>query len=267
MKPLVLVILVFLMLLSGIFTGCDYITGQLPSTSVIETKPSITRYGRPDPTPEPELTIKILPSMAITSPESYNNTVGFVIATKPDFINAENITEIDDYEKIIPLLLSSLHRTDGYVIVKPEFNMSYAGGFIAALTEHWSSEKLITKIKESGYDVSTLLKKLFESNNSTSRRRMGIPSSIELGYLIDYGQQFIKYFGPDTDGWKNFRAANPKGKAYFSISLPVYDPNTKIVLVYISSAGDWLAASGDICAFKYENGKLEEIARINIWIS
>jgi hypothetical protein len=186
-----------------------------------------------------------------------------IMVTKPILDNSGNLTDTERH--IISLILTEHFNDGGYNIVSPEMNLSYAGGFIAALTEYWSKEIVIRKFKEKGYDVSVLFDELFKINSGN--QTMDIPSSISDGYLIDYKHKFKTYFGPDKDGWENFRATNPKANAYIVISLPVYDPATQVVLVYFSAASGWMEAGGDFRAYKYNGTKLEEIGRANIWIS
>jgi hypothetical protein len=172
-------------------------------------------------------------------------------ASEPEFVT-DNLTEVD--RQIIKLILTSHYEDGGYNIINPEMSLAGATSNLAAV------DYITSYFNERGIDVFSLLVKFYARNWEPVR--MDIPSSISNGYIIDYQNKFNTYLG-----WEEFREANPKVHSYVSISLPVYDPDTNLVLVYLSWSGGLLLASGGLRAYKYDGDTFEEIANLNLWIS
>jgi hypothetical protein len=60
---------------------------------------------------------------------------------------------------------------------------------------------------------------------------------------------------------------NPNVTNITSISIPVIDRKNNIVLIYIGTSHGWENGAGNIIALKYENGTLQELSRVMLWIS
>jgi hypothetical protein len=121
--------------------------------------------------------------------------------------------------------------------------------------------------KKKGYDFDKLLKKLADIN--TESVMLGIESSPENGYIIDYENKFHNYINDEyhyTD-WNRFYSENPEVGAYVSISIPAYDRNTGFVLVKLEFWLGNLSGAGFVNAYKYTSGKLELIDYVLIWVS
>ncbi|HEY97464.1 MAG TPA: hypothetical protein G4O16_04710, partial [Dehalococcoidia bacterium] len=172
-----------------------------------------------------------------------------------------------EYAWLIALILTQELDEGEYHIYSPDMSFGIMGGQAASTSFGGGKEYLIESFREQGVEVGKLFEVLLQRNQAPER--MQIPSSLEDGYLIDYDGYFISYFknDPEMNGWQRLRDENPCAHAFVTISVPAYDPETGIILVYIGWQGDWLFGSGDIYAFEYDGIRLKEIAIINLWIS
>jgi hypothetical protein len=75
-----------------------------------------------------------------------------------------------------------------------------------------------------------LVEKFFEKNKKSSR--LSLKSDRSKGYVIDYDGRFRRYFEKDGGGWEPWYKENPNAHGMTSVSLPVFDENSGIVMVY-----------------------------------
>jgi Leucine-rich repeat (LRR) protein len=149
---------------------------------------------------------------------------------------------LDDYDRLIPLLFTDQHKKGGYFLVNPETSLP---------KDCYSQlDYLQNDFIEQGINVSSMLEALLERN--TQPTMLDIPSSKNEGYVI--GNEKIIDDDPDF-------------QCYITISVPVYDAERNILLVYLGWSGGGLMGSGDIYAFSYTNGKLVELAKVTLWVS
>jgi internalin A len=172
---------------------------------------------------------------------------------------------IEECYKLIPLLFTDEENDGRYYLVNPIMELETQS---ISATGDWSDsiQYLDQQFKAQGLDVSLLLEALIERNQAPVN--LDILSAKEDGYVIDYDGIFESYFinGP-MDGWKKIREDLPDFRCYVSISIPVYDKERSIFLVYLGWMAGGLTGSGDIYAFSYDKGKLINIASAQLWIS
>ena len=106
---------------------------------------------------------------------------------------------------------------------------------------------------------------LFERNQKTVR--LSIPSDVKHGYIIDYDRKYEKYFDKDGGGWRAWHKEKPKAVCNTQVSRPAYDKKSGLVLLYMGNQADALAGAGFVLLYKYENGRLKELGRVEVWIS
>jgi hypothetical protein len=94
-----------------------------------------------------------------------------------------------------------------------------------------------------------------------------IESSVKDGYLIDFDKKYEKYFEKGGGGWDKWYKENPKAHGSTTVSLPVYDQKAGLVLVYMGTQSHWLAGSGWVILYRYQNGELKELNRAIMYIS
>ncbi|SPJ13762.1 hypothetical protein SBDP2_110015 [Syntrophobacter sp. SbD2] len=124
---------------------------------------------------------------------------------------------------------------------------------------------VLLEIKIRGYDLKPLTEMLLDRNLHSTK--LNLRSSPKAGYVVDYKEEYSRYFEEKGGGWKRLRAEHPKASGRTRISLPAYDPQSPVLLIYFGTQFDWTAGAGFIVAYRYENGKLDELGRVQMWIS
>jgi hypothetical protein len=199
--------------------------------------------------------------------------------------NNPKVTPETEENRILKLVLSEFGGNGiGYLVVDPEISTRYIG---KNAEEHEGTKKYIQghfmnyeyegdyfgimtitgniSIGIKDEKVSALIDRFLEINQSSAN--LTLKSSPKDGYYIDYDGKFSRYYKSGFDeGWIRTRLCRP---ATFSadISLPVYDPDTGLILIYFGSQGAPLSGSGDIYLFEYKNGNLKCLGSVMVWIS
>ena len=115
------------------------------------------------------------------------------------------------------------------------------------------------------YDISDLLDQLFEINKSSFNLNIELDKA--KGYIIDSIGKFDAYFEKNGGGWDKLYKDNPKALGITSVSVPAYDKENGIILVYRGTQRHWRAGAGLIVAYKFKDGKVEQIASVVLWKS
>jgi hypothetical protein len=186
-----------------------------------------------------------------------------LILTAPVLWAADNRTT-DEENKILCLVLKRPFADGGYTVVDPETRLSHLEGDDAKEIRQ-SKRYIAAHLQTNGIVVTKLVDQLFERNKKPGR--LTIKSSLTDGYVIDFDGKYAKYFEKGGGGWEQWYKENPKAHGNTTVSLPVYDPRTGLVLVYTGTQSHWLAGSGWVILYRYENGGLKEINRVMMWIS
>jgi len=170
----------------------------------------------------------------------------------------------DEEKTILSLVLKHSYTDGGYTVVVPETGLSHAGS--GDLQEMKQSKKYIVEnLLTNGIAVTKLVDQLFERNKKVVR--LTLKSSPKDGYLIDYDGKYEKYFKKDGGGWDKWYKENPKAYGNTTVSLPVYDRQTGLVLVYKGTQAHWLAGSGFVILYRYEKGSLKELNKVCMYVS
>jgi hypothetical protein len=176
---------------------------------------------------------------------------------------AENV-EINKDNEILALALMRSYKDGGYTIVAPETSLSHLDPKDTKEIQQ-TKNYILDNIEVAGYDLSKLLDHFFERNALSVR--LSIKSSPENGYFVDYDRMYEKYFEKNGGGWEQWYQEHPNAHGWTTVSLPAYDPESKIVLLYMGTQSHWLMGSGYIFVFKYDQGILKELKRLMLWIS
>ena len=126
-------------------------------------------------------------------------------------------------------------------------------------------EYIIKNLTIPNYDISGLLDKLFEINNSSIN--LNIESDKAKGYIIDSIGAFDTYFKKNGGGWDKLYEDNPRALGIVSISVPAYDKGNEIILVYRGTQRHGLAGAGWINAYRLRDGKVKRITGVILWKS
>src|SRR5258706_19940 len=159
--------------------------------------------------------------------------------------------------KILSLLLRRSYDDAGFTVVKPDTSLTH---FVSI---EQSKKYLKEKIRIEGYDIGPLVDLFFQRNDKPVR--LTLKASPENGYIVDYEGAYKKYFGREGAGWDQWYKENPQAHGSTEVSLPAFDEKNHIVLVYIGTQAHWRAGSGHVMVFRYEEGKLEPLARMMGW--
>lgn len=164
----------------------------------------------------------------------------------------------------IGLALMGLFKCDGFTVVRPTTSLPHRKP-VDPETEKERKKYILESLRIDGYDIGPLLDRLSARNKEPAN--LTLPSSPQKGYLIDYEDNYLKYFSKDGGGWEKWYQENPEAHGHTTISLPAYDPRNKILLIYIGTQFHYLVGEGYLIACRYGWGRLEELARALLWVS
>jgi len=119
-----------------------------------------------------------------------------------------------------------------------------------------------------GYDIDPLIDTFIGINRTSTR--LTLPSDTTNGYFVDYDSQYTPHLEPDGRGWEALEAENREINSLVTISMPAYDPDGQIALIYFETLFPAFGAtegSGGVCAYKYESGKLTMQDDVLIWMT
>ncbi|CAF0799884.1 unnamed protein product [Adineta steineri] len=164
---------------------------------------------------------------------------------------------LNDDNKLLSLILKEDYTDNEYTVVDPKTTISIM------------NENLISfdPLVLNGYDAQPLIRQLIEKNRESIS--LTVESNPSKGYIIDKEKKFLKYFTENGGGWNKLYEENPKVHGLTSVSLPVYDKQANLVLVYKSFSQNFLAGEGNLIIYSFDdsNGELKELSRRMIWVS
>ncbi len=114
-------------------------------------------------------------------------------------------------------------------------------------------------------DATSLVSKLFQVNKQST----SIPQPVHGNetYKVDLNNMTAKYWKKNGGWWPKFYADNPGACGMLSISIPAFDANTGIFLIYIGTQCQGLAGVGYVKAFYYSDGSVVELGKHKVWVS
>jgi hypothetical protein len=189
-------------------------------------------------------------------------TVAFALAAANAWAADDKITEQE--AAILALVLRQPYTGTGYTVVSAETKIAHVDFGKAAEVEQ-SKKYVRERFEADNIDAAKLIDRLFDRNKKSVR--LTIKSSPEDGYVVDRDGKFARYFKGDGGGWEQWRHENPIARSSTTVSLPVHDEKSGLVMVYVGTQKDWLVGSGWIILYKYEKGQLRQVAKVMMWIS
>jgi len=177
-------------------------------------------------------------------------------------------TSTEQENAYLALVLKHADSEGGYTVVAPQTGLSHVQRGDEQQTRQ-SKQYIVEQFAKSGAEVSkdavaALVDRLFERNKKSVR--LSLKSSPGDGYIIDDGE-YEKYFQDGGGGWEKWHKERPQAHGYTTVSIPVYDEKSGLLMLYIGTQSDWLAGAGWVMLFRYENGSLHAIGRVMMWIS
>lgn len=186
----------------------------------------------------------------------------FVALLMAYFVSAPESGAPQDENEILALVLrESFAQLDRYTVVNPQTQLGHFPQEMEQ-TKQYIAKNLITN----GIVVPPqLIDDLIERNKEPVR--LTLKSSLKDGYLIDFDGKYAKYFEKDGGGWGKLYEENPKACGYTTVSMPVYDKETRLILVYKGTQWGLLAGRGSVFLCRYSRGELDAIGGVMLWIS
>ncbi|HOC00907.1 MAG TPA: hypothetical protein PKM43_19420 [Verrucomicrobiota bacterium] len=172
----------------------------------------------------------------------------------------------EEEKTILALVLKHEHRyTDhGYTVINPKTSLGPLDKKDA--WEIRNSKRYITeRLESNGIAVGELVDRLFTRNRKAVH--LTLKSSRRNSYVIDCDGKYKKYFEENGGGWERWYRENPKAYRSTTVSLPVCDQKTRLVLVYTGTVSHQSAGDGWVILYRYEKGKLKELNSVMIWVS
>ena len=68
-------------------------------------------------------------------------------------------------------------------------------------------------------------------------------------------------------GWRELYRESPKVHGLATVSRPAIDRKNGLVLLYMDTSTDYLAANGWVILFEYKGGALKVLKKILVWQS
>ena len=175
---------------------------------------------------------------------------------------AEEAVSTEQDNALLAQVLKLNFNDLGYTVVWPEAEIAHMGGRDAA--EIAQSKKYIVEnlgVKDKA--LPALVDRLFERNRKPVR--LTLKSAPDDGYIIDDGT-YAKYFD-HGGGWEKWYAEHPSAHGATTVSIPVLDEKSGLVLVYLGTQRHWLDGAGYMLLYRKDKDGLHELARVMLWIS
>jgi hypothetical protein len=118
-------------------------------------------------------------------------------------------------------------------------------------------------------DVKQKLIEQFLENNR-EKQSLQLPAVRGTGFIVDYDGKFNRYFDDDEGGWDALYPDYPNADGYYTVSMPAYDPESSLVLIYCSLIfGLFGADEGlrDVYVFHYRDHALSLVTWEMIWMT
>lgn len=150
----------------------------------------------------------------------------------------------------------------GYTVVRPMTGLSHMGGRSSAEIAN-SKKFIIGGLGVRDKALPALVDRLFERNRNPVR--LTLKSAPDDGYLIDDGS-YAGYF-QNGGGWEKWYQDHPMARGLTTVSIPVLDAESGLVLVYVGTQRHWLDGAGFVLLYRLDKDGLHELARVMMWIS
>ncbi len=191
-------------------------------------------------------------------------------------VNGPDETLDTEDNRIISLVLSEFFGDKpGYRVVDPQLALPYIGTS-SEDREHfggWIQNGLFIPYVQSNPAPSRIGEDNFADFvdrfllKNITLGLLTIESSPQDGYYIDYDSKFARYFKSGEEaGWRRMSFCRPSvGMA--DVSLPIYDAETGLIIIYLGTRDAPLVGSGYIFLLQMQDGELQIISNVLVWIA
>lgn len=146
---------------------------------------------------------------------------------------------------ILAQVLKEEFKDGGYTIVEPRSCFAYYKKDL-----NIEKARILEQFSEYKEEISKLIDKFFVSN--FTRSDLKIPSSPQNGYIIDKDKEEYR--------------SDPRVHGHTAVSMPGYDENTSLVLVYKAIQRYPKLTTGFMILYRYKDCKLTELKRAAMWL-
>ncbi len=170
----------------------------------------------------------------------------------------------DGDNRILALALTRTYGGDGYTVVHPVTELGPGHGHPSDSFSR-RRQRVIEQLQIPEVDAASLVDAFIAKNRQSVR--LSLPSAPEDGYLVDYDEEYDRYFETGGGGWDRLYAENPRVRGLTSVSLPLWDRESGVVLLYVGTLHDGRDGGGDLIAYQYDGQRLKTITRVNLWVN
>ncbi len=173
--------------------------------------------------------------------------------------------QADQDNAILQLVLKTSFPDGGYTVVSPETSLSDMSSDQSKEGIESNKKFIYENLRVGGNEVYLMVERLLARNKMPTK--LSIKSSAKDGYVVDYKREFKKYFRKGGGFWPRLHKEHPKVHGITTVSLPIYDEGSGLVLIYKGTQSDGLVGAGHVILYKLENGQLNKLRSVMLWIS
>ena len=161
---------------------------------------------------------------------------------------------------ILRLILTTSFADSGFTVVAPNtgFGIDEDATDVEAI-----KSSICENFACQGFGVSALLDSLLARNVNSSD--ITLASSPIDGYIIDYDGTYWRYLAEGDKGWDAWHRDHPNAHGWTQVSLPAYDAESGLCLIFVGTLRGVLAGSGYLLLYRYEDGEFKRLGRVLLW--
>lgn len=166
----------------------------------------------------------------------------------------------DEELRLLDLVLHKFSPKKGYIVVAP--NSKLSEGLDEPGTAAWLKKAFEGRLRRKDPAVDMLVDKLISRN----RRPVPLPLTPDKKdrYIVDDGT-YAHYLEEEGGGWDKLYADHPKVRNITEVSLPAYDPDSGMALVYLGKNWGPREGGGGLILFRYAATRMVVISSISLW--
>jgi len=166
----------------------------------------------------------------------------------------------DEELRLLNLVLHKFTPKTGFIVVSPQSKLSE--GLKEPGTAAWLKKAFEGRLRRKDPVVDLLVDKLI------ARNRQPVPLPLEpdkkARYVLDDGS-YAKYLAEQGGGWEKLYADHPKVRNITEVSLPAYDPDSGMALVYLGKNWGPREGGGGLILFRYAATRMVVVSTISLW--
>lgn len=170
------------------------------------------------------------------------------------------IAASDEEVRLLKLVLHKFTPRRGYIVVSPQSTLTE--GLSEPGTADWLKKTFEGRLRRKDPVVDQLVDQLI------ARNRQPVPLPLKpdkkARYVVDDGT-YEKYLAENGGGWEKLHADHPMMRNITELSLPAYDPDSGLALVYLGKTWGTREGGGGLILFRYATTRMVVISSISLW--